>query len=170
MKEATDASSPCYATNMLAQIGAGNILYNPGIYDETVAVDLKTQAQYDAINSVTKNQLKLINQDTNIDPMHPLRDTNPEIQAYFCDVYDAKNQTIDFNQQDFSRLDATLDEMIKDGTMPKEDREDVKQRVLNYWKTNTGPKEINAPTAETFVPNQVQLNEKFAVRKLVTKR
>jgi len=115
------------------------------------------------ISDYNKSLLRLINQDTNIDPQHPISASDPVHIAYISDVFSYKDGALLINESPTSKLDETLDLLIKDGKLSPDRREEVKEEVLAHWKGGTFP--------DSFGINDINLDESFfKIGKLITRR
>lgn len=173
LKAETNPKNPCSGATSVGQGEAGlifntnstlNKAYQQGqvVRDMTKPEDFGPQGTN--LNNYTKGILGLLKQDTNIDAQHPLSNDNPEIKAYFSDVVTPEGK-IELNTQDESRLDATLDAMIKDGTMKSEDRDATKKLTMSHWQNGTVPASMIEPVKPAQV-NESTNGTIFRVGKL----
>jgi hypothetical protein len=168
VKTATNLTNPCYGEAALAEAEVG-ALYNANKawHEGQVTTDIQSPEDMDreGLTATTKSALAAIQQDTNIEPQHPLKKFDSETKAYFADVV-AGDGKIMVNEDNVSRLDAVLDDMIKNGYMEEADREDIKRKAMEHWTNGTVP---TALTKQPIKPEQAN-ESMFKIGKLITKR
>lgn len=145
LKKATESDNPCTdtVTNKQAEVGAIYNANNAAWKKGTVVTDLDNTEKWKEsnLNEYNKNTLKLLKQDTNIDAQHPLADQSPIIKAYFSDVVSVEGQ-ISPNVDKESRLDKSLDYMVKSGQIDETEKVRLRASILKMWKDATIPSEI----------------------------
>lgn len=157
--------NPCQLASTVGLVKASVVLM-PNAYKEgDVVTDLITPEDFKKakLAEYSKTFLELIKQDTNIDPQHPISSDDPVHIAYISDIFNYKDGSLDINESPTSNLDKTLDELIADGKLHPDRREEIKKKVLNYWKDGTFP--------ESFSASDIDLDESFfKIGKLITRR
>ena len=93
----------------------------------------------DQLNNMSKSYLRMIGEDDNIDAQHPINASDPDHIAYLADVFSYKDGTLNINNSPTSNLDETLDQLIADGKLHPDKREEVKESILKYWKDGPYP-------------------------------
>ena len=93
----------------------------------------------DQLNNMSKSYLRMIGEDDNIDAQHPINASDPDHKAYLADVFSYKDGTLNINNSPTSNLDETLDQLIADGKLHPDRREEVKESILKYWKDGPYP-------------------------------
>jgi len=169
LKQKTDSKNPCFdlGTVKSAQVGAIINTNNQAWKKGTVETPLRTDQEWKEsnLNNYTKGVLSALKQDTNIDAQHPLANESPVIKAYFSDIVTYDGQ-IDPNVERSSRIDETLDMMVKAGDITAEEKPALKQKILDHWANDTMPAEMVTTGEET-----PQANESFLkIRKLTAIR
>lgn len=159
-------ANPCQLNSTAAVAKATAVIKWHHAYKEgKIVTDLITPEDFKeaGIADYNKSLLHLINQDTNIDPQHPISASDPVHIAYISDVFSYKDGALLINETATSNLDKTLDQLIEDGKLSPDRREDVKEEVLAHWKGGTFP--------ESFGINDINLDESFfKIGKLITRR
>jgi len=172
LKSETDSEFPCGDWLRFKKDSIGPILGYTESYtkDTRGSVDKTTPGEHEDLIRLTKGQLELIGQDSNIDAQHPLGSQSPAIKAYFSPIVD-EDQIVtplqnDTEEEIIARLDKVLDAMIKRGELSPEERESRKQKTIKSWRGNLLPAEvIKAETPEPSANESI-----FKVGKLTTKR
>jgi len=157
--------NPCQFESTIAQHKAITILMPKGEKGRVAGTDLITPEDFKNAQTAehTKSILTIIQQDTHIDPQHPISSTDPEHIAYLADVFSYKDGALNINESPTSKLDETLDLLIKDGKLHPDRREEIKKIILNHWKDGTVP--------ESFSIDDINLDESFfKIGKLITRR
>lgn len=112
-----------------------------------MADDPKQAAEFqDKSTDYSKEILKSLGLDDSIDVQHALEYNDPEVEAYFSDVW--QNGKLEMNQTTTSRLDEVVDKMVKDGRITKDQAASVKANVTRMIENDEAP-EIKLPPAET---------------------
>lgn len=159
-------ANPCQLNSTAAVAKATAVIKWHHAYKEgKIVTDLITPEDFKeaGISDYNKSLLRLINQDTNIDPQHPISASDPVHIAYISDVFSYKDGALLINESPTSKLDETLDLLIKDGKLSPDRREEVKEEVLAHWKGGTFP--------DSFGINDINLDESFfKIGKLITRR
>ena len=92
----------------------------------------------------SKQVLASLGLDTSIDVQHALDYNEPVVQAYFADVYDPESGVINVNLVDKSRLDSTIQEMVRMGKIRPEEAAGIKAEALKLIQSGEEP-EIKLP-------------------------
>lgn len=185
LKDRTNSKNPCLDLFNIKQAEVGAGLKEPkpkpdskqlNIPTDKVVKNLKTPEDFKNANTdnYTKGALSKIGEpDAMIEAQHPLHDQSPVVKAYFSNVVTIGGEILPTTENDPSRLDAQLDAMIRDGFMQESEREGTKAYILESWKNQTVPKEVEEAANPTSVPveNPPNTNEsKFKIGKLIAKR
>lgn len=145
LKEQTNPKNPCSHSVQINGAVVGTIIdaNNRAWKKGTYSTDLVTQKDWEESNltNYTKDILQKLHQDTGIDAQHPLRDQSPIVKAYFSDVV-ISTGAIDPNTSQVSRLDETLDQMVKNGELAEQDKSPLRQKIIDSWNNNTVPTEV----------------------------
>jgi len=158
-------TNPCQLDSTVILAKAGTVLMPDAYTEGAVVTNLITAKDFEdaKLAEYSKTFLELIKQDTNIDPQHPISSDDPVHIAYISDIFNYKDGSLDINESPTSNLDKTLDELIADGKLHPDRREEIKKKVLNYWKDGTFP--------ESFSASDIDLDESFfKIGKLITLR
>ena len=157
--------NPCQAEAAIGESTAGLIFMHNAYREKEVVTDYITPDDFkkSKLNEYTKTFLELLKQDTNIDPQHPISSDDPVHIAYIADAFSYKDGSLNINESPTSNLDKTLDELVADGKLHPDRREEVKNQVLDHWKNGTIP--------ESFSASDIHLDESFfKIGKLITRR
>ena len=158
-------ANPCKGPAEIGLVKTGAVLMPRAYRQGRVVTDLITDKDFaDAkLAEYSKTYLELLHQDTNIDPQHPISSDDPVHIAYIADVFSYKDGSLAVNEGPISKLNETLDLLIKDGKLSPDRREEVKNQVLDHWKNGTYP--------ESFSASDIHLDESFfKIGKLITRR
>ena len=157
--------NPCQAEAAIGESTAGLIFVHNAYREKEVVTDYITPDDFkkSKLTEYTKTFLELLKQDTNIDPQHPISSDDPVHIAYIADAFSYKDGSLNINESPTSNLDKTLDELVADGKLHPDRREEVKNQVLDHWKNGTIP--------ESFSASDINLDESFfKIGKLITRR
>jgi coenzyme F420-reducing hydrogenase delta subunit len=157
--------NPCQAEAAIGEAKAAVVLVHNAYRKDEVETALITSDDFkkSKLTEYTKTFLELIKQDTNIDPQHPISSDDPVHIAYIADAFSYKDGSLNINESPTSNLDKTLDELVADGKLHPDRREEVKNQVLDHWKNGTIP--------ESFSASDINLDESFfKIGKLITRR
>lgn len=157
--------NPCQAESAIVESKVGLVLAHNAYRENEVETDLITSDDFkkSKLTEYTKTFLELLKQDTNIDPQHPISSDDPVHIAYIADAFSYKDGSLNINESPTSNLDKTLDELVADGKLHPDRREEVKNQVLDHWKNGTIP--------ESFSASDIHLDESFfKIGKLITRR
>ena len=157
--------NPCQAESAIVESTAGLVLVHNAYTEGEVVTNLITRDDFkkSKLTEYTKTFLELLKQDTNIDPQHPISSDDPVHIAYIADAFSYKDGSLNINESPTSNLDKTLDELVADGKLHPDRREEVKNQVLDHWKNGTIP--------ESFSASDINLDESFfKIGKLITRR
>jgi hypothetical protein len=146
--QVTTPKNPCTAEAAVALAKTGTILakgLQGGTYKAKGKGDVYNIFDEEAgkgLLDASKAALKAVGEDPNIDAQHPLADASPYMKAYFSDVYDFDDAVYVPVQDGKSRLDPTLDKMVKTGEITSAEKEKIKTETLDHWKNDTAPEEL----------------------------
>lgn len=133
--------NPCLPQIAAATAEAGVLIRQPKMYKAKgggEATVLTTPEDFKDLNEYTKGILKTIGLNADIDPQHPLYETDPYTQAYFSDVVNRDGE-LEPSTGDESRLDDVLKEMQQAGTIDAARAAEIKASTLDHWQKNTMP-------------------------------
>jgi hypothetical protein len=169
LKSEVTTNNPCHDAAKLNQANVGLAIdHNLKAWKEgKVVTDMTSKEDHDAANilNYTKDKLAQIGVASDIDPQSSIASENPEVKAYFSDIVDYAGK-LEPNFEDASRLDSTLERMVKAGTITQEQSTAMKQRTVKHWQDNTVP-----PILISNGADKEQANESiFRIGKLTTIR
>lgn len=145
-----------------------NSFSNSAFNTETPAgvTDIKSAADADkaGITSQQKQYLKALDLPTDIDPQHETTKFDPVIKAYFSDTWDFSSNKFSINTDDKSRLDKTVNDMVQDGSLPKDQAGQLKSQIETHWANDTQPAEVK----KLFSDINESLSP-FKIKKFITK-
>ena len=156
----------CQFESTVAEAKAGNILkWNHAYKEGQVVTNLITPEDFEnsGINDYNKSILAMLGEDTNIDVQHPLSASDPNHIAYFTDVYNEKTGSILINETGKSNLDKTLNQLVENGSLDPDKKDQLKKETLTHWENGTVPESLglgNLNVDESF----------FKIGKLITRR
>lgn len=165
LAEKNSPKNPCSMDAAVAEAAAGGLISQTGIYQAKGGGDVYEIFDEESaapLMNVVKSQLQAVNQDPNIDPQHPLSTYDPFTKAYFADIYDFYDDSYSPNVTGESRLDKTLDLMVKKGEMEETDREKVMEETITHWQNGTAPEAVLGQ--EAALP--AELNEYLSFLKI----
>lgn len=171
--------NPCSIEAAASEAVTGTIVSQTGLYKQEGSgdvTDVDTEEEQEALMRPVKSTLRLLGQDSDIDPQHSLTSADPYTKAYFSDVWDWQNEVMSPNVSGPSRLDKTLDFMEKEGDLNSSQREDVKAETLKHWENGTMPAEVMAvdEPEESLQENRQRFHSgkinSLRVGKLITRR
>ena len=157
--------NPCQAEAAITESKAGLVFVHNAYTEKEVVTDYITPDDFkkSKLTEYTKTFLELLKQDTNIDPQHPISSDDPVHIAYIADAFSYKDGSLNINESPTSNLDKTLDELVADGKLHPDRREEDKNQVLDHCKNGTIP--------ESFSASDINLDESFfKIGKLITRR
>jgi hypothetical protein len=128
-------------------------------YSNDANADSARKISQEETTNYSKGILQKAGLPDDIEVQHALDFNDPKDALYFADVYNAKNGLIELNTNENSRLDETLDLLIKEGKIKAEEREAVKQAVLDDMEKDKAP-DFKSQSAETSPQNEGFLNIK----------
>jgi hypothetical protein len=146
---ATDPKNPCVSNSAVAMASTGGFLargLQSGLYKERGKGDVYNIFDEEAaagLTDMTKAALRTVGEDPNIDAQSSLASADPYIKAYFSDSYDFDEEIYKPVQSGESRLDSTLDNMVKSGEIPASEKEKIKTETLKHWENDTAPDALN---------------------------
>jgi len=163
-------ADPCNLDVMTAQAAASAYIpdnFMPGIYQEKGMGDAYTGITVGGeendtsrkLRELSQNYLKAVGEDPNIEPQHPLSATDPYTKAYLCDAYDWSKNSFQPNEGSGTRLDQTLDGLVKAGEINPDQRDEVRSQTIQHWQNDTVPegfKEMLQTKAEADSPEMYE--------------
>ena len=156
----------CQFDSTVAEAEAGNIIKWHHAYKEgKVVTNLITPEDFENSGLINYNKsiLALLGEDTHIDAQHPISASDPNHIAYLADVYHAKTGSILINETGKSNLDKTLNELVENGSLSSDKKDQLKKETLTHWENGTVPDSLglgNLNVDESF----------FKIGKLITRR
>lgn len=166
--EQTNTKDPCGNFIRIKSAEAGVIINeNPGMYKEgyTGSIDYKTPTEAEPLQQQSKTYLKMLGQDTNIDPQHPLKDQDAATKAYFSPVVNSFG-IIDLNKDPEVALNEMIQHLIEAGQLTQDQVSAFRDKIHKSWETNTLPSAVVLDGQ-----SEPGLNESiFKTGKLITKQ
>lgn len=139
-KKSGDCGLGSSATNAVV----GGQTFNPGLYGKDNKVGEKTlgSEDYEKLNNVSKSYLKELGLDSEIDAIHDKTTSDPMVELYFSDVYDANSKTLIANDEK-SRINEIGKKLLKEGKVKSQaELQEMMRKVEQHWDDGTEPAEV----------------------------
>jgi polyhydroxyalkanoate synthesis regulator phasin len=112
---------------------------------------------YKALNTVTKNTLRMAGLDPDIDPVKNLSNANPMVKMYYADFYDPASDKFVTNTEE-SRVEQVGKFLVKNGEIKTEDYQKIVNDIQKHWEEGTEPAEVQQMLDSTKVDESVEIN------------
>ena len=137
----------------------GSEMLNPGIGGEDNRYGEKEldASDYDKLNTVSKNQLKLAGLDPDIDPVKNLSNSNPMVKLYYSDFYDPETEKLSINTEE-SRLPKVGAYLIQTKQIKAEDLQKYSDEIMKHWEEGTEPAEVQQMLDTVKIKESLEIN------------
>lgn len=112
---------------------------------------------YKALNTVTKNTLRMAGLDPDIDPVKNLSNANPIVKLYYADFYDPASDKLVTNAEE-SRVEQVGKFLVKNREIKTEDYQKIVNDIQKHWEEGTEPAEVQQMLDSTKVDESVEIN------------
>ena len=167
MNKAAESKDDCGLGSDATNAATGSNMLNPGLYDENNMFGEKdlTDTDYQKLIGTQKEVLNYLGLDADIDPLPDMTNSDPIVEMYFSDVYDADAKMMYMNTKDESKLEKVAQSLRKSGKIKSDDEmKRLMQKVQEAWDKGIEPSEVTralpeASTDTTRIDESSQINK-----------
>jgi len=166
MDKAAESKDDCgLGSDATNAVTGSHILSGPYTKENQFGEKILTDEDYEQLIGAQKEVLKYLKLDANIDPLPDMTNSDPIVEMYFSDVYDADAKMMYMNIKDESNLEKVAQSLRKSGKIKSNDEmKRLVQKVQEAWDKGLEPSEVTQalPEAKT---DTAKMNESVRINK-----